>query len=129
MTGSDIAGLLRRAYLDRASQIAKWVRYLAHKAGMSVAEFQRYVIDQQPEGQFACTDDHEWRVVKGDLEECWRCRCRFRISEDEFKKLDFEIVIGVDSVAAALKVVTPSVSEEELRRYEQLRDEHATVIG
>ena len=131
MTGSDVAGVLRRAHLTCAKEIAARMRGLADAAMLSLSDFQQLIGISDPHKarsiKAGCTHD-VWNTVKGGLDMCATCGS-FRIQGPHFTRNDFHIRLSEAHIVHALTQVTPSVSAEQLAQYEELRDRRATVVG
>lgn len=126
MTGSDVAGVLRRAHLERAKEVATRISDFATEADLTVSEFQRLVglnVSDASVCESCCM-----KVVKNSLEICDVCGT-FRIAESCFSSKDFVVALTDTCILKALASAPPSITESELEGYEQLRDQHATVIG
>ena len=127
MTGSDLAGLLRKAYLLCAKRVADKLRLLADEAELTVAELQKLLRLNEDEMLEPC--EHERTEEKTQsLKRCTECGAA-SIKGRFYNKSDFSVEIALEDVMYALRTTSPSVSEAELRTYEELRDRRATVIG
>lgn len=133
MTGSDLAGALRRAYLWEAKKVAARLSETASRAGVSVKLFQRLVEKSHNLAAVTCAiDQHTFEVVEALLEACTACGDLRIVGQDDilfFSKESFKVKFNESDLLIALQSTRPSVSESELAQYEKLRDTHATVIG
>ena len=127
MTGSDLAGAIRRAYLQAAKSVASTISQLSAQAGVSEYTFQKVLGDHTPQTCGGITEC-EFEMMEGKLEKCWLCG-DIRIEANIFPKSKFQIKLNQQDLLPAILSVKPSVSESELAQYEKLRDAHATVIG
>jgi SpoVK/Ycf46/Vps4 family AAA+-type ATPase len=132
MTGSDLAGLLRKAYLRCAKRVAEKLIILADQGSLSVAELQR-LLGLNEDGMISesnlelCVHAHmEKRTIY--LKHCRECSS-VSINGVVYSKSDFSVEIALEDVMHALRTTSPSVSEAELRTYEEMRDRRATVVG
>ena len=97
MTGSDLAGVFRKAYLNGTKKLADKLSRIAAETNATVMQLRE-------------------RALAG-------------LEESKLSPIDFEVQISAADILEALACTTPSVSEPELRMYEELRDRRATVVG
>ena len=127
MTGSDLAGAFRRAYLQAAKSVANTISDISAQAGVSEHTFQK-VLGHHTLQTCGGITECEFEMMEGKVEKCWLCG-DIRIEGTTFPKSIFQIKLNQQDLLPAILSVKPSVSESELAQYETLRDAHATVIG
>jgi len=98
MTGSDLAGVFRKAYLTATKHVTNKLAKVAAERGVSVLKLRA----------LALASDQDNNAIGPQ---------------------DFEVQISAADIIDALSATAPSVSESELKMYEELRDRRATVIG
>jgi len=132
MTGSDIATIFRKAYLNEAKRIAKKIEQIS--AGMGgpkklIAAITRF--RRNCEFTEECVHDGEFFEIDECMHLCKKCGNFLSTPTLKVKDIDGELLsvnLSLESVLNAIPLVTPSVSESELIEYEKLRDRRATVI-
>ena len=126
MTGSDLAGVLRKAYLACAKRVDEALQRFSAESGIELNRIQAGMELNERYSSSACRD-HCWKPFER-IEKCDACNC-MRMGETILTRDDLRVRITVEDVVSALESTAPSVSESELRTYEELRDRRATVIG
>jgi SpoVK/Ycf46/Vps4 family AAA+-type ATPase len=127
MTGSDVAGLIRRAHLAAAKRVAARLTALTAGTKVSLIELHRFVSDADRVNRPLCPN-HVWYDEKPQIRKCKECR-GIAVNDSIVMKEDFEVSLTIEEIIEALRFVQPSITSSELKKYEELRDSHATVIG
>ena len=127
MTGSDLAGVLRKAYLESAKRVAEKIDRLAKLCAVTVSEFHNALMTDPSDDAHNCLHS-AISSVKGELMRCHACAA-VQVEGVMYPASSFKVMLERDAVMAALNSVAPSVSDSELVKYEELRDRRATVIG
>jgi peroxin-6 len=127
MTGSDLAGVLRKAYLVCAKRVAETLKNLSTESGIELKRIQAGMKLNEEQSNSACRD-HCWKPFES-IERCDACSSMKMMGGKIVTRHDLRVNVSVEDLVSALQSTAPSVSESELRTYEELRDRRATVIG
>jgi AAA+ superfamily predicted ATPase len=128
MTGSDIATIFRKAYLNEAKRVGARIKSLAMEAGITEKGFIKIIRSRRKAEASECN-----HLEMDQVNECMQiCKCGnfLKTLTSTIENIGAELLsvqLTAETVVSVIPSVMPSVSEKELEEYEKLRDRRATV--